>query len=202
MNIVANTSIAAIRAQPSERSEMVSQMLFGELAEVLKKQDNWLNVRLLWDETVGWMDARQTTPITPSETVFYQNNHAHSLALTEPVMSDNYFMPVLIGSMLPGFDGIRFKIGERNFTFSGQTIFSNPAQPTGELLSRIAHCTIGRSSLVHRKRGLPRSRHSRDGDLRRGRIPPRAASGVRHRAELSAAESVRLDAPAHGTGDG
>lgn len=137
-HIVANTSIAAIRSQPSERSEMVSQMLFGETAEVLKDQGNWLNIRHLWDETTGWVDARQVTILIPSEALFFEKNHAHSLALSEAVMADDHFMPILLGSTLPGFDGIRLKIGEHNYTFSGQTIFNNSIQPTGELISRIA----------------------------------------------------------------
>ncbi len=138
MNIVANTSLAALRAQPSERSEMVSQLLFGEVAEVLKKQDNWLNVKHLWDETVGWLDSRQATLITPSEADFFERNHANSLALCEPVMADDHFLPILMGASLPGFDGIRLKIGEASYAFSGQTIFPGSVQPTGDILSRIA----------------------------------------------------------------
>ena len=138
MFIISNTSIVAIRAQPSERSEMLSQMLFGEIAEVLKKQDNWLNIKHLWDSTCGWVDARQVMEITPNEASFFEKNHAHSLVLTEAVMAENHFVPVLMGSTLPGFDGIRMKIGETNYSFSGQTILSGSIKPTGELLARIA----------------------------------------------------------------
>lgn len=138
MHIVAKFGLAAIRVQPSDRSEMVSQMLFGEMAEVLKKQDNWLNIKHLWDDTTGWIDARQVAFLNPGDSCIFENSQAHSLALTEAVMADDHFMPILMGSTLPGFDGIRFKIGEINYTFSGQTIFNDAIQPTGELLSRIA----------------------------------------------------------------
>lgn len=124
--------------QPSDRSEMASQLLFGEMAEVIEKQGNWLNVKCLWDACTGWLDASQVEKITPSEVDFFQTSHGTSLALVEGVMAENHFLPVLLGSTLPGFDGIRLRIGDRSLTFSGQTIFSSEIRPTGELISRIA----------------------------------------------------------------
>jgi gamma-D-glutamyl-L-lysine dipeptidyl-peptidase len=152
VHFIIKISLAAVRSQPNHRSEMVGQMLFGELGEILKKQDNWLNIRQLWDDSMGWIDVRQTENITPSEVDFFEKNNAHSLSLTEPVLADDHFVPILIGSSLPAFDGIRFKIGERAFTFSGQTIFNHSIEPTGEFLARIAkkylfapHLSGGRS---------------------------------------------------------
>lgn len=44
-----------MRREKSERSEMVSQLLFGEVYEVLEEEDKWLNIRLLHDLLL-WMD--------------------------------------------------------------------------------------------------------------------------------------------------
>lgn len=43
-----------LRSEPSERSEMISQILFGELFEVLKTDDSWSQIRILSDNYVGW----------------------------------------------------------------------------------------------------------------------------------------------------
>ena len=39
---IANFSIIPLRAEPYERSEMVSQILFGELYEVIEELENWI----------------------------------------------------------------------------------------------------------------------------------------------------------------
>mgnify|MGYP003008351689 CR=1 FL=1 len=47
-----------MRREKSERSEMVSQLLFGEVYEVLEEEDKWLNICLLHDHCCGWIDRK------------------------------------------------------------------------------------------------------------------------------------------------
>ncbi len=54
-------AVAPVRLSPDDRSEMVSQMLFGELAEIIETQDKWLSVRLLHDNYSGWISRGQIT---------------------------------------------------------------------------------------------------------------------------------------------
>ncbi len=117
---------------------MVSQMLFGEMADVLEKKDGWLRVSALFDGTEGWVDAKQFRPITPSEKADFAENHAISLALVEGAMAADHFLPITLGATLPAFDGIRFTLGDAAFSFSGQTIFPKTVAATGELIQKIA----------------------------------------------------------------
>ena len=50
---IADLSIIPMRREQSERSEMVSQILFGELYEVLEIGEKWVYVRLLHDGYEG-----------------------------------------------------------------------------------------------------------------------------------------------------
>lgn len=50
---IADLSVIPMRREKSERSEMVSQLLFGEVYEVLEEEDKWLNIRLLHDNCCG-----------------------------------------------------------------------------------------------------------------------------------------------------
>ncbi|MDD4921816.1 MAG: C40 family peptidase [Bacteroidales bacterium] len=43
-----------LRSEPSERSEMISQILFGELFEVLEEKDSWSRIRNHSDGYTGW----------------------------------------------------------------------------------------------------------------------------------------------------
>ncbi len=55
--------IVPMRAEASHRSEMVSQFLFGESAELLEKTKDFFKVRLLFDDYIGWCQANQLLEI-------------------------------------------------------------------------------------------------------------------------------------------
>ena len=56
-------SILPVRAEPSERSEMVTQMLFGEVCEVLEVIGRWMRVSLKPDHYEGWVRAALVVPL-------------------------------------------------------------------------------------------------------------------------------------------
>lgn len=47
-----------LRAEPSERAEMVSQLLFGEAYTIVDEQKKWLKVVTAFDSYTGWADRR------------------------------------------------------------------------------------------------------------------------------------------------
>lgn len=51
-------SLVPLRTSNSETSEMCSQLLFGEVVEVIEVQDRWLNIRNLSDNYTGWADRK------------------------------------------------------------------------------------------------------------------------------------------------
>jgi len=51
--------VAPLRAEPFHRSEMVSQLLFGELCEMLETSKDFLKVRCRYDGYVGWCQCNQ-----------------------------------------------------------------------------------------------------------------------------------------------
>ena len=62
MNTVINLlSVIPVRREPAHRSELVSQLLFGEYAEVLEEQADFVKVRCLYDDYEGWVQASQLT---------------------------------------------------------------------------------------------------------------------------------------------
>jgi len=56
-------SVIPMRKEPSHRSEMVSQLLFGEFVEVMEEEDNFIRVRCLYDDYVGWVQSNQLTSV-------------------------------------------------------------------------------------------------------------------------------------------
>jgi cell wall-associated NlpC family hydrolase len=56
-------SVAPLRKEPSDRSEMVSQVLFGETMHVLESNEKWHLVRLEHDGYEGWIDKKQVISV-------------------------------------------------------------------------------------------------------------------------------------------
>lgn len=59
MFAICNLAIIPLRAEPSDRSEIVSQVLFGEHFEVLEQQKQWSKIKLHFDQYEGWVDSKQ-----------------------------------------------------------------------------------------------------------------------------------------------
>ncbi len=51
-----------LRAEPSDRAEMVNQLLAADTFEVLRRDEKWSHVRLDYDGYEGWVDNKQYTP--------------------------------------------------------------------------------------------------------------------------------------------
>lgn len=59
MFAICNLAIIPLRAEPSDKSEIVSQVLFGEHFEILEQQKQWSKVKLHFDNYEGWVDSKQ-----------------------------------------------------------------------------------------------------------------------------------------------
>ena len=87
MYAACQVSLAPMRAHPSDKSEMVSQLLFGETVEISESKDGWRHVVCAWDGFVGWVDAKQLRPLTPSEYDDYREHSSVNLSLVEGLMA-------------------------------------------------------------------------------------------------------------------
>ena len=51
----------------SDRAEIVTEILFGESADILEVDKNWTKIKMHYDGYEGWMDTKQLKPITDEE---------------------------------------------------------------------------------------------------------------------------------------
>ena len=56
---ICHLSVAPLRLEPSDRSEMISQILFGESFEILEEQVKWTKIRCMWDDYEAYIDVKQ-----------------------------------------------------------------------------------------------------------------------------------------------
>jgi hypothetical protein len=65
-----DVSVANVMIEPNHRSELHTQMLFGDLAFVLgEKSGNWVKIKLDWDNYEGWILESQLNTINLAEEV-------------------------------------------------------------------------------------------------------------------------------------
>ena len=118
---IADLSIVPVRREQSERSEMVSQVLFGELFEVLEVAEKWVYIRLVHDGYEGWIDRKMYLPVS--------DEYAANYRAEEPVLATEVFNIVtkegdyginliVSGSAFPFFDvdTKKMQIGEDTYT--------------------------------------------------------------------------------------
>lgn len=56
---ICNLAIIPLRYEPSDKSEIVSQVLFGEHFEILEKFNQWSRIKMQYDDYEGWVDSKQ-----------------------------------------------------------------------------------------------------------------------------------------------
>jgi uncharacterized protein YgiM (DUF1202 family) len=72
MYAICNLSIVPLRAEPSDKSEMISQVLFGEHFTVLEQTEKWSKIELALDHYQGWIDNKQFQAISAEDFQFLQ----------------------------------------------------------------------------------------------------------------------------------
>ncbi|QHI35976.1 Gamma-D-glutamyl-L-lysine endopeptidase [Kordia antarctica] len=98
---ICNLSIVPLRAEPTDTSELVSQVLYGEHFKVLEQRKKWSKIRIAFDKYEGWIDNKQYLEVT--EEIYKEKNKEKlilSADLVEFITNDSLLMPIPIGSVL------------------------------------------------------------------------------------------------------
>lgn len=113
---ICRVAAAHVRAEPSDKAEMSSQLLFGDPVEILEKTDRWWRIRNGYDNYEGWIDFRQLSSLSAEQYAAHQqyNTLAPAQALNVITAADgsNYYLSP--GSKLPAYaDGFCYLGADR-----------------------------------------------------------------------------------------
>ncbi len=72
--VVAIVAVSPIRAEAAHRSEMVSQLLFGEPAEVIEAAGEFIKIKSIYDEYEGWCQCTQLVNISEEQLATHQKD--------------------------------------------------------------------------------------------------------------------------------
>ncbi len=116
---ICSLSIIPLRIEPSDKSEMVSQVLFGEHFEILEQFKQWSKIKLQFDDYEGWVDSKQYQIISESE---FEQLSKDVIVLNADLLEyitgpNNLLLPIPLGSSLSFLN--HFDINTLNLNFEG-----------------------------------------------------------------------------------
>ncbi|MDC1542149.1 C40 family peptidase [Flavobacteriaceae bacterium] len=106
-----------MRKENNHRSEMVSQLLYGDCFKIIGKKKEWYHISTLLDDYIGWIDHKQAQQITKEEA---EDIGVQSTAYTTQLIDyietqNNQLTTLVIGSNISGASLL-------NQSYSGPTI--------------------------------------------------------------------------------
>jgi cell wall-associated NlpC family hydrolase len=119
MNGICILSIVPVRSEPSDKAEMVTQLLFGEQVQITGEEKSWRKVRLLYDDYTGWVDSKQVISIEEEEMKKFSESPALSYDLVQIAINGTSMIPILLGSTLPFYHDRKIHIGKAEYDFDG-----------------------------------------------------------------------------------
>lgn len=126
-------SLVPLRLEPSDRSEMVSQLLFGECYQIIDELKGWLLVRMLHDGYEGWIDKKQSLPAEFNVAVLSNPKPVHVVSdYIATAFRNGDEKPVILcrGSVLPEYRKGRFYLAGNEYRIESQPIeIPQPPKP-------------------------------------------------------------------------
>jgi len=128
---ICHLSVVPCRFEPSDSSEMVTQLLFGEVLKIYEeKRAGWRKIKTAYDDYDCWIDDKQYIEI--NETEFERLNTSPISVCSEMAniiedKENDTLIPILLGSSLPSFKENLIRFNKYTFHFDGQTTDTSKA---------------------------------------------------------------------------
>lgn len=119
---ICNLSVVPCRREPSDKSEMVTQLLFGDTFEIIETQGSWIHIKITFDEYDCWIDKKQYLSIEQHTFDIINSTepyHCNELIQVVTDLKSKQLFPITIGSNLPNFDNAECAIENTTFSYDG-----------------------------------------------------------------------------------
>lgn len=145
---ICNLSVIPLRAEASDKSEQVSQILFGETFEILEWTERWVKIITTNDNYEGWIGRLQFTMlghiayITLKQTPPPITYRAVTQAWKKP---DNSVLYLPVGSSLAFLKGTTCQINSEQFEIIGEIGETENLEITAKSFLNTAYLWGGRT---------------------------------------------------------
>lgn len=116
-------AVSPVRASASDRAEIVTQLLFGEVVEVIGNDQQWLHIRTYLDNYEGWIDGKQVCSLSQKEVTRWLDSNIIESSLTRELETPWGRQMITRGAFVPLEQTGEFNIGRDRFTLIGEPTF-------------------------------------------------------------------------------
>lgn len=101
---ICHLSIVPLRFEASDKSELVSQVIYGDIFKIVEQRKKWSKIRIAFDNYEGWIDNKQYVEITKED---YNTLNKAPLKLSTNLVDciqdkNNQLHSIVLGSTLNG----------------------------------------------------------------------------------------------------
>jgi hypothetical protein len=97
-------SIVPGRAEATDKSEMVTQLLFGDVFSIVEDSDKFVRIKLNYDNYECWICKKQYLAIKKDEFLKISNSAYYCTTdLVQVISYKNNLLPIVQGSSLPNY---------------------------------------------------------------------------------------------------
>jgi hypothetical protein len=166
---ICNLSIVPVRIVDSDKSEMINQLIYGDIIEILEEKEKWVKIKSVFDDYIGWIDKKQYFKIDDNITLDL-NKPVYSIDLVEFVENNNNeLITIPIGSDVSNISLMNHKFdgktisgkNNRNYIVSTALSFLNSPYLWGGKTPFGIDCS-GFTQMVYKINGYKLSRDAKD----------------------------------------
>ncbi|MDP1810857.1 MAG: C40 family peptidase [Sediminibacterium sp.] len=134
--VICIVPFAPLRKEDNHRSEMISQVLFGETAELLEEGKSFSRIRCLYDGYEGWCQTGQLTGIEDS--VAENSPEALTAEWDTVILLNNHPMHLPLGSSLGILQRGKAMLGKYRISYNGEMLHPAVALFSADAITSLA----------------------------------------------------------------
>ncbi len=166
--VICTLPVAPIRKLPDHRSEMSSQFLFGETAEVMEENvEGWAYIKCIWDGYYGWVRLNQFKKLEePYFVVGFAQDWINEIEFDGQKMKVPYGSNIFSGQVINALPTIPFDFNEsdlRNIAFmflntayswGGRSVYGIDCSGFAQMVFKIAGISLLRDAHMQAQQGV------------------------------------------------
>lgn len=142
--VINNCPVTPVREEPSEAAEQATQLLFGEVCEVVDHLPGWTKIRSTMDGQTGWVSAKMVTPVSEEAKKQWGDEAMGVVAVPMAVATDiatGEKRMLTIGTRLPNYANGTFIVLEKQYQIDPSCVYEikgERLEVKGEEVVRVA----------------------------------------------------------------
>lgn len=150
--VINHCPVTPVREEPAHAAEQATQLLFGEVCEVLDRHSSWTKIRSTMDGQLGWVVSKMLTPVSEEAIRLLgekrETNGESVVATPMAVVTDTKTgeqLMLTIGTRLPYYKKGTFEVLGKKYKIDPRCVYevkSDRSEVKGEDVVRVAQSLL------------------------------------------------------------